>query len=180
MAVSNQTIRRHAKDAGLPVWRAFCRRRDELKRRLGDDKAALQEAWLQAYREIVEPAMREQELGEEGAAQLSRLKDWLVSKSVFEGKADVDILTEIEWVRNHIPIADVQARDAPSPGAWAMLYYVRSDPDGARQFWTQINTKLIPSRSQLQKDAAFKDDGRDVDEMLLAELRRAAGDDRAA
>lgn len=171
--VPHSTITRHAKQADC--WRAYCTRRAELKRRLGD----VERAWQQAYVEVVVPAMR-QEAGEDGAAMLDSLSNWLVPAAMFADKPDVSSIEEVEWVKNHIAIADVRAEDAPSSGAWAMLYYVRTNHEGAKQFWTSINTKLFPSRSQLEKAAAFKDDGQDIDELLLKELRRAAAEAASA
>jgi hypothetical protein len=43
-----------------------------------------------------------------------------------------------------------------------MLCWARRNNQNEAQFWGQIYTKLLPSRSQLDAEQRFKDDGRRV------------------
>jgi len=52
----------------------------------------------------------------------------------WDGK--IDTISDINWIYNHLMVADVKPEDAPSPGAWAHLQYHRS------------SIELVPSKKQ--------------------------------
>lgn len=146
----------------------FGQRRDELKA-AGMTPA---QARTQAYLEIVVPAQRA-ELG------MSEDVDWRVPAAAFargeDGETlDADIRSEVEWVRTHLAISDVKAANSPGPGAWALYHWVLENPAHRQIFYTQIYTKLIPSRSQLDKEDRFTDDGSEIDALLVKALREDA------
>ena len=94
----------------------------------------------------------------------------------WDGK--IDAISDINWIYNHLLIADVRPSDAPSPGAWAHLQYHRSTPAATDEFFTKVYPRLIPAKSTIQKmQDKFHDDGRTTFELLdrlLAE--EAAGE----
>ena len=94
----------------------------------------------------------------------SDFKDW-------DGK--IDTISDINWIYNHLMIADVKPSDAPSPGAWAHLQYHRSTPAAMDEFFTKVYPRLIPAKGTIQKMQDLKhDDGRttfDLLDRLLAE-----------
>ena len=84
-----------------------------------------------------------------------------VGKDVFLGKGCSTPET-VEWVGANVMVDDVVALDAPSPEAWGMLCWARRSNTNEAQFWGQIYTKLMPSRTSLEADARYRDDGRNV------------------
>ena len=68
----------------------------------------------------------------------------------------------VAWVAKHIMVKDVEPQQAPSSEAWSMLCWARRNNQNEAQFWGQIYTKLLPSRSQLDAEQRYKDDGRKV------------------
>ena len=95
-------------------------------------------------------------------------------KSDFEkwdGK--IDTISDINWIYNHLMVADVVPADAPSPGAWAHLQYHRSTAAAMDDFFTKVYPRLIPAKGTIQKmQDKFHDDGRttfDLLDRLLAE-----------
>lgn len=68
----------------------------------------------------------------------------------------------VSWVAKHMMVKDVSPKDAPSSEAWSMLCWAKRNNQNEAQFWGQIYTKLLPSRSQLEAEDRYKDDGRKV------------------
>jgi len=95
----------------------------------------------------------------------------------WDGK--IDTISDINWIYNHLMIADVKPSDAPSPGAWAHLQYHRSTPAAMDEFFTKVYPRLIPAKGTIQKmQDLFHDDGRttfDLIERLLKEDEGSAG-----
>ena len=78
-----------------------------------------------------------------------------------------------EWVFNHVDVADVKPGDAPSSGAWSMLLSVRENPDLRKSLYTQIASKLLPPKSEIESTERFQDTGKNVLD-LIARVRKAA------
>ena len=68
----------------------------------------------------------------------------------------------VAWVAKHMMLKGVKPEQAPSSEAWSMLCWARRNNQNEAQFWGQIYTKLLPSRSQLDQEQRYKDDGRKV------------------
>ena len=89
----------------------------------------------------------------------------------WDGK--IDTISDINWIYNHLMVADVKVEDAPSPGAWAHLQYHRSNHAAMAEFFTKVYPRLIPAKGTIQKmQDKFHDDGRttfDLLDRLLAE-----------
>ena len=102
-------------------------------------------------------------------ARKSDFKKW-------DGK--IDTISDINWIYNHLMVADVTVEDAPSPGAWAHLQYHRSNTAAMAEFFTKVYPRLIPAKGTIQKlQDKFHDDGRttfDLLERLLKEDERGA------
>jgi hypothetical protein len=96
----------------------------------------------------------------------------------WDGK--IDTISDINWIYNHLMIADVKPEDAPSPGAWAHLQYHRSTPAAMDDFFTKVYPRLIPAKGTIQKmQDKFHDDGRttfDLLDRLLAEDAAGEGE----
>ena len=87
-----------------------------------------------------------------------------------EGEVDAGVFREtgastpecVAWVAKHMMLKGVKPEQAPSSEAWSMLCWARRNNQNEAQFWGQIYTKLLPSRSQLDQEQRYKDDGRKV------------------
>tara|TARA_R100001230_G_scaffold4174_1_gene1285 strand:+ start:363 stop:962 length:600 start_codon:yes stop_codon:yes gene_type:complete len=84
-----------------------------------------------------------------------------VSKLSFVGRSCSTPET-VEWVAANVMVEDAVPEDAPSPEAWGMLCWARRSNTNEAQFWGQIYTKLLPSRTSLEADARYRDDGRQL------------------
>jgi hypothetical protein len=83
----------------------------------------------------------------------------------WDGK--IDTISDINWIYNHLMVADVKPEDAPSPGAWAHLQYHRSSPAAMDDFFTKVYPRLIPAKGVIQKlQDKLHDDGRTTFELL--------------
>jgi len=92
------------------------------------------------------------------------------SKSVFGGKK-VATVKVVEWVASNMQVEDVSPSDAPSSEAWGMLVWARRSPMNESQFWGTIYAKLLPSRSQMEAEQRYADDGVRVEETAARLLR---------
>lgn len=168
--ISGNTIRRQAQALGAHVWDAYKKRREELKRQ----GVSAQDAAQTAYHEVVVPAQRE---SGPGANTLRGLPTdlpvaFMVARAEFK-ELEGEPVQNVTWVAQHLPILDVEPADAPSSTAWGLLAWARESPENRKTFWERIYPRLMPSRAQLDREAAFQDDGGDVDEMIATQLEMA-------
>ena len=106
--------------------------------------------------------------------------DDCVPAETFDGKT-APIATVIPWVASHICIKDVNASDATSADAWAMLVWAQRNETNQSEFRRNIYPKLLPSRAQLKATERLRDNGRDLsnleDELLRMHKEMAAKKD---
>ena len=133
----------------MGVWTRFCAKRNQYES--GGLKA--NEAYAKAASELLGRDIGEK--GEEGKL------DGVVEGEVFE-ETGASTPECVAWVAKHMMVKDVEPSRAPSSEAWSMLCWARRNNQNEAQFWGQIYTKLLPSRSQLDAEQRFKDDGRKV------------------
>ena len=150
-------------------WGDFCIRREELKETFPPKEAferALADFPPLANGEIVAPEAEEES---------SR-----VSKTMFLGKT-CSTQQSVIWVAKHIAVEDAIASEAPSSEAWGMLIWAQRTGHNEREFWTSIYPKLLPTRTQLDAEARFSDDGRAIisiiERVRSAALHAKAGTD---
>jgi hypothetical protein len=93
---------------------------------------------------------------------------------VFGGKK-VATVKVVEWVASNMQVEDVSPRDAPSSEAWGMLVWARRSPVNESQFWGSIYAKLLPSRSQIDGDQKYSEDGVKVEDLAARLLRMKDG-----
>ena len=126
---------------------------------------------------VLESSLQEvpEETAKRGVLKATALK---ADFEKWDGK--IDTISDINWIYNHLMIADVKPADAPSPGAWAHLQYHRSNTAAMAEFFTKVYPRLIPAKGTIQKmQDKFHDDGRttfDLIERLLAELAKGEGE----
>ena len=80
------------------------------------------------------------------------------TKALFGGKK-VATVKVVEWVASNMQVVDVLPSDAPSSEAWGMLIWARRSPPNESQFWGSIYAKLLPSRSAIEAEQRYSDDG---------------------
>lgn len=85
------------------------------------------------------------------------------TKAVFAGKK-VATVKVVEWVASNMQVEDVCPKDAPSSEAWGMLVWARRSPVNESQFWGTIYAKLLPSRSAIEAEQRYSDDGSRIEE----------------
>jgi len=104
------------------------------------------------------------------------LKPTAVKADFTKWDGKIDTISDINWIYNHLMVADVKPEDAPSPGAWAHLQYHRSNTAAMADFFTKVYPRLIPSKSVMQKmEDKAHDDGRTTFSLLDRLLKECEG-----
>lgn len=126
------------------------------------DKAAQQEEEVLGVAGVVAPAG-------DGAAVIARTK-----KDLKAQKLDVGVV--IQWVFEHLDDGKASKMTEPHPGAYAFLEHVRSSLEVRAWFFQSMFAKLMPTRTQLDVTDRFKDDGRNVLDVLdrIESMERAS------
>ena len=146
-AMNRRELRRELVEKG--VWTRFCAVRNQYE----TEGLKPDEAYAKAASQLLG-----REVGEKAA---EKPLDGVVESGVFQ-TASASTPECVAWVAKHMMLKDVSPEQAPSSEAWSMLCWARRNNQNEAQFWGQIYTKLLPSRSQLDAEQRFKDDGRRV------------------
>lgn len=110
--------------------------------------------------------------GDEGVKGGADKDDGLMSVKEFVGAdGSEDHWRDVHWVYNNLWVKEVEAKDAPSAGAWFWLMDCRRSGE-ARAKFRDYYMKLAPSRKELDERARRADGGESVVE-LLGEIERA-------
>lgn len=149
-------------------WDEFIEYREQLKA----DGLDAQSAWEQA-RAKFEPVPDTTAVAEGAGADdpVLSVGDG-VCLADFQDKPPVTARAVVQWVFDHIDIADVRPEDAPSSGAWSFLQRVRTYPDLLKEFYRSIWAKMLPTRSEIEAREKFEDDGREQLH-LIEQIQRA-------
>ena len=94
----------------------------------------------------------------------------------FAGKPEADVRSILLWVFESVDVADVTPAMAPSAGAWSLLSCVRKWPEFRQEFYRHMFPRLLPSRSQLETEARFKDSGHETIRELIERVAVAIGE----
>lgn len=152
-------------------WKQASEFRERERQRLRDEGLARNEAKEEAWRLMAErfPPVPEGAANGSGEA-LERSPAACVPKEVFGGRPSEQMTVAVNWVANHILVADVGPEDSPGPMAWSLLQFGRENPN---VFWRDVWVKLLPSRSQIERQERYHDDGRALElvEQLLQECQ---------
>ena len=152
------------KDAGQ--WDDFITRREELK--AGGMPAV--EAQAKALAEFppngqlsVEPVLPTETPSSTEAVPL-------VDLSPLKGKPSVSILECVKWTMEHLDRRSVMPADAPSAGAWSMLFWARSSLSARGEFYRSFVVKLLPkgaNQDSPNSGIAATDDPKDIERMQI-------------
>lgn len=89
----------------------------------------------------------------------------------------------VNWVADSIERSGVTADDAPSATAWMLLKWCKASEANKRDFITGIWAKLIPSKSELENQSRYRDDGStqiELAERILARIEQQRVNDEVA
>jgi len=82
-----------------------------------------------------------------------------------------DPIGDMKWVFQALGAADLIPSDAPSTGAWYLLQSLKRDNLMLKSFYTTFVTKLMPTKSDLEKEDARSNDRRErlglIERLLL-------------
>lgn len=84
-----------------------------------------------------------------------------------------DIREAAIWVFNTMDV-DVQPDDAPTTGAWSLRSWARSHAANTSEFYRSMVSKLLPSRSELNIENRFRDDGGKLENTIATLLLKSA------
>lgn len=97
-------------------------------------------------------------------------------------------LSVIRWVADNFYVdpVNIESGKVPSVAALNWLRYLQEDDSSHAGFWSQYS-RLLPSKTQMEQDAARRDDGRAIFDLLdkieaeqVAEARRSLPNDPGA
>lgn len=78
----------------------------------------------------------------------------------------------VEWVAQALARpGEVSLRQAPCAEAWGLYKWASSDESHESEFWKGMYSKLLPTRSQVEVENTYRDDGRRKLEILDRVLR---------
>jgi hypothetical protein len=173
-------IRKWAEDNNL--WKQFV----DIRERMKKDGVPAGEAWMQAAQEldpemwgkgelseipVDPPVLKDLPRGRSEEVKVERVvSGGGATKAVFAGKK-VATVKVVEWVASNMQVEDVSPSDAPSSEAWGMLVWARRSPLNESQFWGSIYAKLLPSRSAIEQEQRYSDDGMRVEDAAERLLR---------
>jgi len=143
----------------LGVWDKYLERREILTKSGFTPK----EAAAQAYEEIrqVQPVERPRPAAPAKKDPYGELASIAPQGSCSEREA-------ANFVFEHaaVPVEKIDPSAVPSKGAVGLLKWVQSSPSNAASFYSQIWAKLMPTKSQLDAEARFSDDGKEELEII--------------
>lgn len=79
----------------------------------------------------------------------------------------------VQWVADNLERKSVKVEAAPSATAWGLLCWAQSSPVCKAEFWKSIWSKMLPSKSELENQARYSDDGSkqiELAERILARI----------
>ena len=119
--------------------------------------------------EYAEPKfIKRQKIGQPMDIPFPDLNGKDIDPELFKDKPPCNVLDEIEWVRQNLQHTGADLCDAPSMGAWSMLLWARGNE---AEFFKNIVTKTLPSKGQLDREYANRDQG----EVQLEFIERLRG-----
>ncbi|MCK5604750.1 hypothetical protein KAR91_22865 [Candidatus Pacearchaeota archaeon] len=87
--------------------------------------------------------------------------DGLVGKHCFTNSGNISERQIVRWIFDNIGITDIGPEDAPNSGAWSYLQSLRNSPTLLQDFYRNVWTKMLPSKSEIENARKFEDDGRE-------------------
>jgi len=108
----------------------------------------------------------EQEGGDEDGLYIdddtSIIPGGYIDKAISKSKARLKPKTELEilrWVFENMEVRGILPKDAPSPGAYALLKHCRNNVQTKTKFYSDMWSRTIPTKSRLDEEQRKVDDG---------------------
>ncbi len=85
--------------------------------------------------------------------------------ALVSGNGQGSILQNVEWVAQNLntPYSEIDAATSPGSTAVNLLAWAKAN---VRDFWSTFYARFIPTRSEVDAGHRFRDDGRDVNELI--------------
>lgn len=169
-------------------WTRFCKRRDELRAEYlaeGNTKTdAANAASAQALREfgisesLVEravvaekrPLVTQKPSSTHTEPPAAEIEDQENPDDPEWAQKRVSMRKAVEWVFTALGRAEVKKLDAPDPGAWALLEWVKESSANRASFYSTFASKLLPTRTQIDVEGKREDDGGDIATSILEKI----------
>lgn len=90
-----------------------------------------------------------------------------------------DPVAEITWIFGNLAIRGIEPKDAPSVGAYMYLMWAQEGPANKADFLKTTYSKIVPSKSQIDKGGGNNDDGRETTKLIERLLGEIARDKKA-
>jgi hypothetical protein len=87
---------------------------------------------------------------------------------------DVTEAEIVRWVFNHLEVKGLKPSDAPTPGAWAYLQFVRKSEENKTDFYKTTWPKTF--RKEDMKGTGYNDDGRATLDLIRQLQQEVSGD----
>lgn len=88
-----------------------------------------------------------------------------VDPSIWAGAPEAKVVDEVRWVYNNMANRAPNPAEAPSMGAWGMLWTCRQSQQDRIKF-IEVWKQLLPSNRQLELEERYQDDGRRVTKFI--------------
>ena len=143
----------------LGVWDKYLQRRDKLKEEGLEPKEAAAKAYEEAL--SLQPGKRPELPKKAAPCPYAELSLSAPAGSCSEREAAAFVF---EYAA--VPVGSIPRGSVPSKGAVGLLKWVQTSPSNSATFYSQIWSKLMPTRQQLDAEARFSDDGKEELEIL--------------
>ena len=111
------------------------------------------------------------------APVLDPCRSLYADRSDFDGKPEISEAEAVRWVAANMFIANIRPIDAPSAGAWSLYAACQDDQKFRSEFYRGPWTKLLPTRSEIDANAKFGDESRELQD-TISRVEKAQADSK--
>ena len=149
---------------------------EDLREQFFEDYPGLYRKWQVRYAEFVEQGMAEWDAAAASdnivgiGPEDSRVQRWLGKKGVVlddeevppgtteESKSTTDV-KNVRWVADNLSNMQAKPSSAPSPTAWNMLVFARTNPTQTAKFWSDLYKPImLPAKKDLENTSRDLED----------------------
>lgn len=167
------------------LWDEYLKRRDAYKNNGLSCKDSRSMALAELLNKINDPVAEKEEqkrVDVQKEVDSSLVNDGLVDSEVFDEvkkKKKSNALKDLDWIYHNVKIKGVDVEDAPSPGAYFHLIYLRKNPMALNEFYRLYIGKRLPSQNDINDlESRLNDDGEEhldfIDKIRLDVEKEAA------
>lgn len=149
---------------------------EDLRDQFFEDYPGLRRKWQVRYAEFIEQGMEDWDAKEASDAIIgvgpddSRVQKWMSKRGVVigdegappgppeESKGTTDV-KNVRWVAENLSNMQANPSSAPSPTAWNMLVFARTNPTQAAKFWSDLYKPImLPAKKDLENTSRDLED----------------------